>query len=92
MTQKKIHKRVIRKVSTSEFLIFHALLIGATVHFQQSEKLWYSNNTNKRKERKELSEVVDFGKWIKWWRFKKIKEIFTVEYFSITYEILQPAT
>ena len=48
---KEIHKRVIRKVLTSEFLIFHALLIGATVHFQQGEKLWYSNNTNKIKER-----------------------------------------
>ena len=36
---KEIHKRVIRKVSTSEFSIFHALLIGATVHFQQGEGL-----------------------------------------------------
>ena len=71
---KEIHKRVIREVSTSEFLIFHALLIGATVHFQQGEKLWHSNNTNKRKERKGLSEVVDFGKWMKWLRFKQIKQ------------------
>ena len=71
---KEIHKRVIRKVLTSEFLIFRALLIGATVHFQQGEKLWHSNNTNKRKERKGLSEVVDFGKWMKWLRFKQIKQ------------------
>ena len=61
-------------MSSSEFLIFLALLIGATVHFQQGEKLWYSNNTNKRKERKGLNEVVDFGKWMKWWRFKQIKQ------------------
>ena len=66
---------MIRKVSTSEFLVFHARLIGATIHFQQGGKLWHSNNNNRRKERKKLNEVFDFGKWMKYWRFKQIKHV-----------------
>ena len=57
---KEIHKRVIRKVSTSEFLLFHAFFIEVTVYFQQGGDLWYSNNTNRKKERKGLSEIVGY--------------------------------
>ena len=38
-SNKESYKRVIRPVSRSENLIFHALIISSTVHFQQGEKL-----------------------------------------------------
>ena len=64
---KESHRRVVTPVSKSGYLIFHALLISLTVHFQQGEKLRQINNsTCKKKIRKGLSKVVDFSKWMKW--------------------------
>ena len=58
----------------AEFIIFHALLIGASVHSSQGVRLWREDMFGKSKKVKRgLSEQVDFSKYMRLWRFKEIK-------------------
>ena len=58
-------------MTLSEFIIFHALMIGASAHSGQGNNLW--NSTQKRKKRRRLSQAISFDGWMKEWRFKEIK-------------------
>ena len=40
MKRKEQYKRTIKKVSKSDFFVFHALIIAASAHSGQGEKLW----------------------------------------------------
>ena len=40
MKRKEQYKQTIKKVSKSEFFVFHALIIAASAHSGQGEKLW----------------------------------------------------
>ena len=71
--RKENYQRVIRSVSKAEFIIFHALLIGASNYTQQGEKLWRDQSRKSRKRRKGLLLEVNFGNYMKEWRFKQIK-------------------
>ena len=62
------------KVSKCEFLIFRALLIGASVLPQKGEKLWTEEN-RRTKNKCGMMITVDFSKWIKAWRFRRIKTL-----------------
>ena len=69
-------RRALKKVSKSEFIIFHALLIGASIFSQQGEKLWTQDDSKKRKKsRGGLMKGIDFGVWMKAWRFRQIKSL-----------------
>ena len=52
-SNKESYKRVIRHVSRSANLIFRALIIGSTVHFQQGEKLWLTTLLTRNEKREE---------------------------------------
>ena len=77
--RKKKFQRPIRTVTKAEFIIFHALLIGSSVHSAQGVRLWKEdsllgiNGKNEKKQRVGLSEKVDFSKYMRLWRFKEIK-------------------
>ena len=77
--RKKKFQRPIRTVTKAEFIIFHALLIGASVHSEQGGCLWKedflrgNNSKNQKKQRVGLSDQVDFSKYMRFWRFKEIK-------------------
>jgi hypothetical protein len=67
---------VIREVSKGEYIIFHALLIGAATHSDQGDKLFHDESSKfggRDKKRRRLSPRVNFGKYMKHWRFKQIK-------------------
>ena len=61
------HARPMRQVTTSEFIIFNALMIGSTVFAQSGQNSWNTNET-KNKVRKKLLSNTDFGKYIQLWR------------------------
>ena len=68
-------QRPIRLATRSEYIKFHAILIGATVYSQKGEKLWHNQNeglTNKRIKRT-FSQEPNFGEYMKLWRFKELK-------------------
>ena len=79
ITRKKNLQKAIKEVSKSEFIIFHALLIGASLYSSQGFKLWCDPTyidviiKNKKRRYRRFSEHVDFGKYMKLWRFKQIK-------------------
>ena len=66
---KETYKRQYKQVSKSEFLIFHALLIAASIFAEKGDKLW-GEDPNKRRG---ISKSVNFGKWMKQWRFRQLK-------------------
>ena len=66
------YQRAIKIVSTSEYIVFHALMIGASRYAEQGDRLW-PDPVGKKKRRKGLSNAVDFGKYMMQWRFKEIK-------------------
>ena len=55
-------------------MVFHALLIAATVHSKQGSMLWPATNKGSKRI-KTLAPPVDFGAYMKEWRFKEIKYI-----------------
>ena len=57
----------------SDFLIFIALLIEASVHKVQGTKFW---SDGRRVNRQVLFEKVDFSKYMMKWRFQEIKKLF----------------
>ena len=64
--RKESYQKSIRKVKKSEYIVFHAILIGATAYLDQGEALWQTGAEFKKKNiRRGLSESVDFGKFIK---------------------------
>ena len=74
--RKESYQRVIREVSKGEYIIFHALLIGAATHNDQGDKLFHDESSKfggRDKKRRRLSPRVNFGKYMKHWRFKQIK-------------------
>ena len=71
---KKNLRRTIKKVSKPEFIVFHALLIGASIFCQQGEKLWAQDEKGKQKMRG-IMKGIDFGQWMKAWRFCQIKAL-----------------
>ena len=72
--RKRRYQRPIRTVTKAEFIVFHALLIGASVHSSQGVRLWREDMFGKSKKTKRgLSEQVDFSKYMRLWRFKEIK-------------------
>ena len=77
--RKERFQRVIKDVTRPEFIIFHALLIGASVYSAQGVKLWnedeYRRGRNGKRVRRGLSKRVNFGDYMKLWRFKQIKDI-----------------
>lgn len=74
LERKTRYQRPIRTVTKAEFIIFHALLIGASVHSSQGVRLWREDMFGKSKKVKRgLSEQVDFSKYMRLWRFKEIK-------------------
>ena len=73
--RKKNYQRPIRVVTKKEFVIFHALMIGAAVYCEAGEKLWFNEaQHNRNKRRSTLSEKNDFSKYMKHWRFKQIRQ------------------
>jgi len=73
--RKESYQKVIRKVKKSEYIIFHAILIGATAYSEQGEALWQTGDECEKKNvRRGLSQTVDFGKFMKCWRFRQIKK------------------
>ncbi len=66
-TNKDTYKRAIKTVSRSEFVTFHALLIGASIFSKQGERLWEESKD------RGLVKQVNFGRWMKSWRFRQIK-------------------
>ena len=68
--RKERFQHVLREVTKKEFKIFHALLIGATLHSKKGTALWPKKNAKRRS----LAASVDYGEWMKEWRFKEIKQ------------------
>jgi len=76
LKRKERYQRVIKVVSKGEFIILHALLIGASTHSNQGDKLFHDESSKfgaRDKKRRQLSPRVSFGKYMKHWRFKQIK-------------------
>ena len=74
--RKETYRRVIKLASKREYIIFHALLIGASNHSDQGDKLFRDETLKfgaRKKNRRRLSPHVNFGKYMKYWRFKQIK-------------------
>ena len=74
--RKERYQRVHREVTKQEYIIFHALLIGASAYAEQGDKLWSDYERGfgkKKKKRKVFVERVDYGKYMKAWRFKELK-------------------
>ena len=69
--RKSRYQRPIRVVSKEEYVTFHALLIGASAHTEQGEKLW--PDTRVKNKVRSVFRQVDFGEYMKSWRFKEIK-------------------
>ena len=67
---KETYKRQYKQVSKSEFLVFHALLIAASIFAEKGDKLWEEDKAIKRRG---ISKSVNFGKWMKKWRFRQLK-------------------
>ena len=70
--RKEKYQRSIKKISTSEFIMFNALLIASTVYNDRGCNLWADNCDMKKKAG--VSIKVNFGMYMKLWRFKEIKQ------------------
>ena len=72
--RKEIYQRVHREITKQEYIIFHALIIGASAYAEQGNKLWNDNGFGiKKKKRKLFANRIDYGKYMKAWRFKELK-------------------
>jgi len=63
-------------VSKGEYIVFHALLIGASTYSDQGDKLFHDESSKfgaRDKKRRLLSPRTNFGKYMKHWCFKQIK-------------------
>lgn len=67
---KETYKRQFKQISKSEFFIFHALLIAASIFAEKGDKLWEEERPKKRRG---ISKSVNFGRWMKAWRFRQLK-------------------
>ena len=67
---KETYKRQFKQISKSEFVIFHALLIAASIFAEKGDKLWEEERPKKRRG---ISKSVNFGRWMKAWRFRQLK-------------------
>ena len=72
-SNKETFRRTLKKVSTGEFIIFHSLLIAASIFPQQGDKLWMDQNKNKKP--RGIMKAVDFGEHMRAWRFHQIKSL-----------------
>ena len=70
--KKDNYQKVTKPITKSEFMIFIALLIEASVHRLQGNKFWSYRRGN---ERRGLYEKVDFSKYMMLWRFLEIKRV-----------------
>ena len=70
--RKEKYQRVMKHVTKSEFYVFIALLIEASVHKVQGSKFW---SDGRRDNNKVLFEKVDFSKYMMKWRFHEIKRL-----------------
>ena len=68
---KSRYQRPIRISSREEYVSFHVLLIGASAHTEQGEKLW--PDTRVKYKVRSVFRPVDFGEYMKSWRCKEIK-------------------
>ena len=75
--RKKNFQRVLKKVSSSEYIIFHALTIAASAHSERGDQLWEQEcfGRKKRIRRQGLSGSVDFGQYMKIWRFWQLQQL-----------------
>ena len=73
-SNKETFRRSYKKVSMGEFIIFHSLLIAASIFPQQGEKLWVEQHKKKQKPRG-IMKPVDFGEHMMAWRFRQIKTL-----------------
>ena len=72
-SNKETFRRTLKKVSMGEFIIFHSLLIAASIFPQQGDKLWMDQNKNKKP--RGIMKAVDFGQHMRAWRFCQIKSL-----------------
>ena len=56
-------------MTISEYIIFHALLIGASLHSSKGSELWPKDSQMKR-----VWQNIEYGDIMKEWRFKEIKQ------------------
>ena len=74
--RKRRFQRSIKIVTKAEFMIFHALIIGAAMHPMTGTTLWKKKHFGKKnKVRKSLSPEIDFSIYMMEWRFKEIKSL-----------------
>ena len=62
-------KKMIRIVTKSEFIVFHALLILASQVAKIDTRLW------NKSEKSSFCNNIDFIEYMKEWRFKEIKSV-----------------
>lgn len=58
-----LYQRPIRAIGKSEYIVYTALMICATVHSDQGEKLW--NVVSGKRKKRGSSESTDYGKYMK---------------------------
>ena len=68
-------KKLIRELTTAEFITFNDMLISASDYSCQGDKLWNtSNKVNERKKRRLSDSTLYFSRHMKIWSLKKTKQ------------------
>ena len=74
--RKRRFQRAIKIVTKAEFMIFHALMIGAAMHHMTGTTLWKKKQFGKNNTvRKSLAPEIDLSMYMMEWRFKEIKSL-----------------
>ena len=71
-----INRRSISDFTEKEFLIGHAIIIGASDCSEKGENLWESSRSNKqwKKHWMSISSPTNFGRYMRFYRFKQFKQ------------------
>ena len=70
--RKERYQRTIKDITKSEYIIFIALLIEASINKMQGCKLWKDDRGEKKMG---LAPKIDFGIYMKYWRFAEVKRL-----------------
>ena len=74
--RKRRFQRAIKIVTKAEFMIFHALMIGAAMHPMTGTTLWKKKQFGKNNTvRKSFVPEIDISMYMMEWRFKEIKSL-----------------